>query len=250
MEIGLNLYNLREFCQTEEGLFETLRKVADIGYKNVQISGTCRFDAEKLRAELDRDGLRAVLTHTPPDRLTLETDAVASEHGTLGCRYAGLGMFRFDENTEGMRYADFLKTYRPGAKKLRERGLYFMYHNHDGEFQKIGGKTILQRLAEDMAPADMGFILDTFWVQAGGGDPAAWIDRLTGRVPCIHLKDYAYGRKFAVIGEGNINFDRVFLAAENAGTLYMLVEQDDSYGEDPFDCARRSYRNLRTFGFE
>ena len=100
-------------------------------------------------------------------------------------------------------------------------------------------------------PADeMGFTLDTFWVQAGGGDPAQWLEKLKGRVPCIHLKDFAYGKKMAVIGEGNINFDRVFEKAESSGTEYLIVEQDDCYGEDPFDCLKRSYKYLHSLGFE
>jgi sugar phosphate isomerase/epimerase len=86
-------------------------------------------------------------------------------------------------------------------------------------------------------------------VTAGGGDPAQWLEKLAGRIPCIHLKDFAYGRNMAVVGEGNINFDRVFEKAEAGGTQYMLVEQDDCHGEDPIDCLRRSYQYLRSRGF-
>ena len=53
----------------------------------------------------------------------------------------------------------------------------------------------------------------------------------------------------AVVGEGNINFDQVFMAAEKAGTKYMLVEQDECYGEDPFECLTRSYKNMKAMGF-
>ena len=95
----------------------------------------------------------------------------------------------------------------------------------------------------------MGFTLDTYWVQAGGGDPAQWLEMLKGRIPAIHLKDFAFGRKMAVVGEGNINFDRVFEKAEAGGTQYMLVEQDDCGGEDPFECLRRSYLYLKACGF-
>ena len=71
---------------------------------------------------------------------------------------------------------------------------------------------------------------------------------------CIHLKDFAYDRfagesKMAAVGEGNINFDRVFEAAQKAGTRYMLVEQDNCNGEDPFDCLARSYAYLKSKGF-
>ncbi len=95
----------------------------------------------------------------------------------------------------------------------------------------------------------MGFTLDTYWIQVGGGDPSQWLEKLAGRVPCIHLKDYAYSAKMAVVGEGNLNFDRIFQMAEKAGTKYMLVEQDDCYGESPFACLKRSYQNLKTYGF-
>ena len=119
-----------------------------------------------------------------------------------------------------------------------------------GEPGKSCPTEILEKLAEEI-PADiMGFTLDTFWVQAGGGDPAQWVKNLAGRVPAIHLKDFAYGRKMAVVGEGNINFYRVFSEAEKAGTKFMLVEQDDCNGENPFDCLKRSYQNLRALGLD
>ena len=96
----------------------------------------------------------------------------------------------------------------------------------------------------------MGFTLDTYWAQFAGADPAYWIENLAGRVPCIHLKDQTFDQKMAVVGEGNINFERVFLSAQKSGTKYMLVEQDNCNGEDPFDCLKRSYEYLKSRGFE
>jgi len=58
MQIGAQLYTLRDFCQTPEGIAESLRKVADIGYRTVQLSGTCPYDAAWMRGELDKNGLR------------------------------------------------------------------------------------------------------------------------------------------------------------------------------------------------
>ena len=65
----------------------------------------------------------------------------------------------------------------------------------------------------------------------------------------IHLKDYNFDATMAVVGEGNINFDRVFEKAESAGVKYMMVEQDNCNGEDPFECLRRSYEFLKSCGF-
>lgn len=250
MEIGAQFFTLRDFCKDTESFSETLKRVAEIGYKTVQISGTCEFEPKWLKEELEKNGLKCVLTHTPADKLQNDPTRVAADHDAFDCKYVGLGWFGFSEENDGQHYDDFIRIYKPVANTLKQNGKYFMHHNHDQEFQKYKEKLILHRLAEDFSPDEMGFTLDTFWVQAGGGDPAWWIERLSGRVPCIHLKDYAFGKKMAVIGEGNINFDRVFEKAESAGTKYMLVEQDDCNGEDPFDCLKRSYDFLRSRGFE
>ncbi|MCY2926086.1 MAG: sugar phosphate isomerase/epimerase, partial [Planctomycetota bacterium] len=96
--------------------------------------------------------------------------------------------------------------------------------------------------------------LDTYWVAAGGGDPAAWIRRLPGRQPLLHLKDMAivpgHGQRFAPIGEGNLNWPAILAAAAESGVRWYLVEQDDCYGESCFDVLATSYRNLRTMGLE
>ena len=249
MQIGAQLYTTRDTCQTLEGFAETLTRIADIGYRTVQVSGTVAFDASWLREQLARTGLRCVLTHTPAARLQNDLPQVIADHDAFDCAYVGLGYWAFDPERD-MSYEQFMATWPGVARKLREGGKYFMYHNHDREFIRRDGKPILQCLAEAIPPEDMGFTLDTYWVQAGGGDPAQWLERLAGRIPCIHLKDCAYGRAMAVIGEGNINFERVFEKAEAGGTKYMLVEQDDCHGEDPIECLRRSYRYLKACGFD
>ncbi len=247
MQIGAQFYTIRDFCKTPDDLSESLKKIADIGYTTVQLSGTCPYDPQWMARELSKNGLRCVITHTAPQKLTEELEQVCADHDILDCRYVGLGSYRFDDAQ--CTVDSFLQTYLPVMDKLSGLGKYFMYHNHAMEFAKTEGKTILQQLAERTDSAKMGFTLDTYWVQVGGGDPAQWIERLSGRVPCIHLKDYSLGAKMAVVGEGNINFDRVFEMAEKAGTRYMLVEQDNCNGEDPFDCLRRSYEFLRSRGF-
>lgn len=250
METGAQLFTIRDYCKNLDDFSESLKKIADIGYKNVQVSGTCEFEAEWLKNELKKNGLKCVVTHNSPERLTGETAKIASEHDVFGCKYVGLGWYGFDDEKERKCLEDFIKAYKPVAKRLKQYGKLFMYHNHSTEFKKTDGRVILEHLAEAFDNDEMGFIVDTYWVQNGGGDPAQWIETLSGRAPCIHLKDYAYGAKMAVIGEGNINFERVFEKAESAGTEYMLVEQDDCNGENPFECLKRSYEFLKSRGFE
>ncbi|MBQ9428847.1 MAG: sugar phosphate isomerase/epimerase [Clostridia bacterium] len=247
MKIGAQLFTVREFCKTTDDFADTLQRIADIGYKTVQVSGTCPFEAAWLAEQLQKTGLKCALTHTPKERLIAETEAVIAEHGIFDCRYIGLGYHKFTGETAD--YDAFCKTYLPVAEKIAHSDRHFMYHNHASEFIKIGNQTILQKLFEDFSAAELGFTLDTYWIQVGGADPADYIERFSGRVQCIHLKDYAYGPTMAVVGEGNINFDRVFEKARDAGTEYMFVEQDHCNGEDPFECLRRSYAYLKSRGF-
>lgn len=249
VNIGAQLYTVREFTKDLDGFSETLKKVSDIGYRYVQVSGTCAFDGEWLAGELRKNGLKCAVTHTPAGEILEEPEKTAEKHKEFGCEYIGLGWNAFDLSA-GDTPAEFIKKYLPAAEKISRAGCKFMYHNHDQEFKKVDGRLIIDILSEAFSEDIMGFIVDTFWVQAAGGDPAQWVKKLSGRVPCVHLKDFSYGRKFAALGEGNMNFPAIFKAAEEAGTEYMLVEQDDCYGEDPFECLRRSYEYLKAMGFE
>lgn len=257
MEIGIQFYTLRDYCQNLSDFAETLKKVADIGYKNIQVSCVCDYEPEWLKEQLDKNGLKCVLTHTPVPQLTGDAAKVCRHHEIIGCDYVGLGFYDFSLTKEGQTYSDYVRTYEPVIRGIRENGKIFMHHHHAKEFLKLpNGNLVIEQMAEDFDASEFGFILDTFWVQAAGGNPAEWIEKFAGRVPVIHLKDYAVNEDFkefndniAVLGEGNINFERVFEAAEKSGVKYMLVEQDNCHGKNPFDCIRRSYDYLKSYGF-
>lgn len=249
MRIGAQFYTVRNFCQDLDSFAESLKKVADIGYEYVQISGVCAYEPQWLAEELKKNSLQCVITHTPADKLLSDAKAVAVDHDVFDCKYVGLGYNKFVAENSRELLNEFVRKYKPVAKTLKENGKHFMYHNHNFEFCSLERKPILAHISELFPPDELGFIIDTYWVQRAGGDPAEWIERFSGRVPCIHLKDQFFDGTMAVVGEGNINFDRVFKAAQKAGTEYMLVEQDNCNGEDPFDCLKRSYDNLASWGF-
>ncbi len=249
MILGAQLYTVSSFCKDLDSFSETLKKIADIGYTTIQASGVCDYEPEWLRDELNKNGLKCVLTHKSIEALQ-DAKKICEEHRVFGCKNIGLGFYGYNGDEERWTYENFKKTFLPIARTIKENGGYFMYHNHEQEFMKIDGKTVLQKIAEDFPADELGFTLDTYWVQAGGANPADYLEMLSGRVPCIHLKDFAYGKKMAVVGEGNINFEKVVAAAEKAGTEYLLVEQDDCYGEDPFECLKRSFNYLKAMGLK
>ena len=122
MQIGAQFFTVRAFTKTLDDLSLTLRKVADIGYKTIQLSATCPFEPEWMKQQLDANGLKCVLTHTAPQKLQEQPEKVCADHKVFGCGCVGLGMFSLMNGDPQERYAEFVSTYKPVARQLKENG--------------------------------------------------------------------------------------------------------------------------------
>ncbi|MBP3323700.1 MAG: sugar phosphate isomerase/epimerase [Clostridia bacterium] len=253
MELGAQLYTVRDYGQNEKDIRRTLKKVADIGYKEVQISGFAQIDAFVMKDILDENGLKCVLTHNSDDMILNNTEKLIERHNILGCDYIGLGGMPQKYRQEYW-IDNFAKDYTEAAKKIADAGKLFMYHNHDFEFQKFSdGRNMLEHLMADMPKELMGFTLDTYWVQTAGADVIEWLEILKDRIPCVHLKDRGYmpgvGGVMAPVLEGNMNFKGILAKLKELGTCkHMLVEQDTCY-ESPFVCLEKSFKNVKKLGY-
>ena len=252
MKIGAQLYNIRAYAQNEKDFARSMKRIREAGFSVVQISGCGPIAPEKLREICDNEGLTVALTHTNPDRILNDTENVIREHEILGCKYVGIG--GMPERYRSAEWIDcFKEDFTEPAKKLRDHGMLLMYHNHNFEFGRLhDGRRMIDVLVETMPASLMGFTLDTYWVQAGGADVCDWLIGLSDRIPCVHFKDMTvngFEQRFAPIGEGNLNFVKIVSTLEKLGsTEYALIEQDNCYGDDPFDCLRRSCEYLKSLG--
>ena len=254
MRFGINLYSLRTLISDEESFLQTAYALAEQGYDTIQFSGA-PYNADVIKKVSVKSGLPVVLTHVPMDRIINDTEKLMAEHESFGCRCIGLGsMPREIIGTEKFRETVELLN-RAGAK-MAENGFTFCYHHHHYELYKSGGETALDYMIKN-AP-DIHFTADTYWLQYGGADVLKTIEKLKGRVDCLHLKDYRINRKtdeagrasfepgFAPVGDGVIDFAAVIAAAEKSGTKHFLVEQDDAVNyPDPLGQAGRSIKYLK-----
>lgn len=251
MKLGAQMYTLRMYAQNEKDLRFSLKKVSDIGYTEVQLSAIGPIAPEVIKSICDEYGLSIVLTHTPADRILNDTKAVIAEHNLYGCKYIGLGSMP-DKYRAPEWISHFRDDFADAAKEIADAGKLLMYHNHDFEFEKFDGKLLIDNLLEDFPENELGFTLDTFWVQAAGADPVHWIEKLKGRIPCVHLKDMQMHNRKAVMApvlEGNINFERILdVLSKQGGTEHILVEQDVCL-ESPFVCLEKSYNNVAKLGY-
>ncbi|MDL2301917.1 sugar phosphate isomerase/epimerase [Lachnospiraceae bacterium OttesenSCG-928-D06] len=251
MKVGAQLYTLRAYIQNEKDMDAALKKVSEIGYTQVQISAIGPIAPEKTRELCDKYGLSIVLTHSNLDRIIGDTDTLIKEHDIMGCDYIGIGAMPEKYRNEDW-ISHFALDFKEAAKKIAAAGKLLMYHNHDFEFQKIGNRRLIDILIEDFTKEELGFTLDTYWVQAAGADPLMWMERLQDRIPCVHLKDmdmYMGKPVMAPVLEGNMNFEGMLKFLEKTGkTKHVLVEQDVCL-ESPFVCLKKSYDNLAKLGY-
>lgn len=249
MQIGAQLYTVREFTQTPEDIAQTLKKIADIGYKTIQVSAFGPIEPERLDEIAKTNGLSIIVTHTNPDRILNDTKNVINEHKIFNCPHIGIGGMPDRYRTEGISgYRQFIKEYNEAAKALNAEGLKLHYHNHGFEFEHHDGLVPYDVLIAETDPSLWGFILDTYWIQFAGRTPAKQIEAMAGRIDVCHFKDMqisGYSQLMAPVLEGNLDFEAIFAACKKADIKYAMVEQDNCNGENPFDMLKLSFDNLK-----
>ena len=251
--LAAQLYTLREFTKTPRDVGRTLEKLAADGWRAVQASGLGPIEPTELKKMLDANGLSCCATHDSLARYTDEPAAVIDQLHILDCQYTALGAFspkpaEFTRET----WQAFIDRFNAASAVLESGGVRLGYHNHSHEWAAVGpgGPRAIDLLADGLTDR-VWFEIDTYWVAHAGGDPAAWIGRFSGRIPCVHLKDRAVapGREpfMAEVGRGNLNWPAILAACGRAGVAWYIVEQD-TCDRDPFESLRISLASLQEMG--
>lgn len=276
--IGVQMMMLKGKVE-ETGPYEVLRRLDTIGFKAVEVSQipmTTENVAEMRRArdELGTDfgALSAGLEAGPNDSLIDDYAKIVADARTLGASRLRIGMMPFAAMASHEALLAFCRQAEEIAVRLGGDGLTLYYHNHHLEFAPRGGTSILDIIRAE-APT-MRLEIDVHWVQRGGKDPVRTLQKYAGLVDLVHLKDYRIGElpptaftalqagdyaafmqaftgvvQFGEVGEGNLEWTEIIDQAIASGAQYLLIEQDDQYGRDPFDCLRTSRTNLVDLGY-
>lgn len=243
-KLGVQVYTIRDFMKTEKDVKESFKKLKALGYDQVQTAGS--WISYEAYAEIAKEeGIEIIGTHEDYDLMVEDFDAAYKKQEILGTNIMGIGGF-WDKEFE--KYVEFVKQANIVGEKVRAKGGRFTYHNHHHEFIKYSnGQTAMDYLVENLNSETTSFVLDTYWVQRGGGDVCFWIKKLSDRIDILHLKDFMVYRDenevvqpmFAEVGNGNLNWDGILEAAFDAGVKYYVVEQDICAG-DPFESLKIS----------
>ena len=243
--IGIQLYTVRrEFSRNPE---ETLTRIAEIGFKEVEFVGYPAGTAKSLRATLDRLGLAAPSGHVSPDAVWEQT---LDEAATLGHRYVVVAWLPEDRRRTLDDWKRTASSFNMIGEIARKAGIQFCYHNHDFEFGRIGDRIGYDVLLEQTDRSLVRLEMDLYWITKAGQDPLAYFAKWPGRFPLVHVKDMdATPRKFFTeVGRGTIDFRRIFAQAKQAGIRHWFYEQDATPGP-PLDSAKISYDYLKALTF-
>ncbi|WP_209123809.1 sugar phosphate isomerase/epimerase [Alkalihalobacillus sp. BA299] len=278
-KIGVQMMMLKGKVE-ELGVYETMRKIKELGYQAVEVSQIPMTEenvAELRRASQDFDikiaalsaPLEPMLPDAPGETLTKDFEKIASDCKVLDCNFLRMGMMPLHIMGDKDQIMEFISKAEVMAERLADLGIELYYHTHHLEFQKFDGEYLLDLMKNNTSK--LGFELDVHWIQRAGVNPVEFIKKYAGRISLLHLKDYRIGPmdlsevdfkdmgkfmriftntiEFAEVGDGNLDMKAIIEAGLESGAQYFLVEQDDVYGRDPFDCLETSAENLRKLGY-
>ncbi|MCY0876499.1 MAG: sugar phosphate isomerase/epimerase [Firmicutes bacterium] len=243
--VAVQPYTIRSALATN--YVDALERLASIGYKGIELGlPPDGMSITEQKAVLDRLGLHVIGTHAGFDTLDFDADRLADYLDQIeGGRYVTISLrlhSREDILAKAVRMNEI-------GKQFRDRGITFLYHNHDWEFTRFDGEYALDLLLNATDPELVKTELDTYWIKRGGEDPVTYLQTLSGRAPLLHIKDMEAGDEqlFAEIGTGILNFRAIAQVAQQIGVECLVVEQDECR-QDPFESLQISYTNLRELG--
>lgn len=257
---GVQIYTVRSMFKDQAAA--AFKAIADIGYKEVELLSDTLAEHAKLAKAV---GITPVSLHIPSGSVMgtgmgagKSIDALIDEAKAVGIKYLVVSYLMPNERTQPGFIDKFVDAMNTAGEKVKAAGLQLGYHNHAFEFEKRpDGATVLETM---MSKWDRGLVkleMDVFWVSVAGSDPVALLQKYSGRVALMHVKDKEAGTPvetsemkvartaFKEVGSGSLDIRAILKAGDAAGVEHYFVEQDQTPG-DPIASLKKSFEYLQT----
>lgn len=255
MKIGLQMCTLWKYMDTPEAFEKTLRRVAEIGYRSVQITSPSFTNAVEVAEKLKECGLSADSAIHTVMSIPENIDQIVQNAAALNTNVLRTDSIPYEWRRSEEGYHRFAEHLEKCGKLLHERGLEFMYHAHSFEYIKLGDTRGMDILLSETSPEYVMFQPDVFWLASAGTEPSTELKRYAGRMHYLHLKDYVIVPTetevlevtkaiSAPVGVGNLHWDAILSVAKEVGVDNVVVEDDFACYCDPFESAEISFENL------
>mgnify|MGYP000035041159 CR=1 FL=1 len=255
--ISLQMYTMREFTKTKEDLKNTVEKLSKIGFKNLQYSVPDFISAREVKEIFDDYGIKNDSIFCPALKIEEKINDIFEQSEIFGTKYLRVDSIPRDiVSPAGFKmYAHYLNEL---GELLAPMEIKILYHFHSFEFITFEKETGMDIFLKETNPETVYIQPDTYWLIAGGNNPPDYLIKHKDRIHYVHVKDYAIGireqllestpSRFAAVGTGNLDWKKIIEACESFHNEMYVIEQDNCYGKDPFECVATSFKNLNKFG--
>jgi len=246
-KVGLQLYTVRDLMKAD--LPGTLRKVAQIGYKEVEFAGYYGRTPAQIRALLKQNGLTSPSSHIGLDILEKDSVRAFADAKAIGHQWVTMPYIPEERRKTADDWNKIIGLLNQLGPQAKAAGLRLAYHNHDFEIRPVNGVRPLDMMLDKTDPSLVDFEMDLYWVVFGGGDPLDFFNRHPKRFAMVHVKDSAGppDNKMVDVGKGTIDFPKIFAQSDKAGIKHYFVEHDQP--ADPIATIRNSYNYLHGVRF-
>lgn len=224
MQRGIQLYTVRE---VEQSLPALLERVADAGLDGVEFAYriTDVDDPDAVAETLDRTGLAAAAAHVSIDDLEDDPAETVAFYEQFGCDRLVVPYLPEEDFADAEAIAATADRLDALAEQVADHGAGLAYHNHTHEFATLDGDR--EAFVAFLERSDVDIEFDVGLATHAGADPVAYLDRLEGRVPLVHLTDTVVDdedRTHADLGSGAVDVEACVDAARGAGTEWLIAE--------------------------
>jgi sugar phosphate isomerase/epimerase len=244
--IGVQLYTVRN--EMEKDFEGTLKRIAELGYNELEFAGLYNRDPKEVRTLVEKLGMKVVGSHINSEKLKTNPEDAIAETKSLGAKYMILAWFPPEQRKTLDDWKNWVVLINKVAKMSHEKGIQFLYHNHNFEFEPVEGIVPFDLMLETVDRRYVKFEIDLYWLKLAGRDPEKLFAKYPKGFPLVHIKDMSKTENAMVdVGDGRINFAEIFKQSETSGLTHYFVEHDDT--KAPFETLKRSIKYLRSLKF-
>ncbi len=244
--IALQVFSVRK--ESAGDLPRTLKAVAEMGYEGVEFAGYHGHSAMQIRQMLDDLGLKMPGSHLSLKLLLGdELKRTIEFEQTLGNQNLVVPGLPEERCNSRDAWLESAQLFNELAEKLRPHGMRIGYHNHTVEFTPMDGEMPWDTFFGNTVP-DVIMQVDIGNALHGSGEPVPFIERYPGRALTVHLKEFSASDKTAIIGEGDVLWDRLFAVCESVGGTEWYIVEQESYAYPPLECVAKCLEALKKMG--
>jgi len=206
--------------------FQTIELCSPVGYASSGFGGLSKFKGSELRTILHDHGLTCISSHFSIDELRKNQDdriAWAKDVGLTQMNVPSLDGPKNPTLDDVKRAAD---EYNRMGERAASAGIVQGLHNEDFELTKVDGKRTYDLLFQLLDPKLVKFQFQVSTISEGY-DAAEYFTKYPGRFISMHVQGWsATSRKIVPVGQGTLDWKRIFTAAKTGGVQNYFVEMD------------------------